>query len=289
MKHTVADIQRFCTHDGPGIRTTVFLKGCPLHCFWCHNPETNSEKQQIFFYENKCIGCGGCVCENGAHNLGEMHSFDRRKCVLCGSCVQNCVTGALCFSGKSMESNQIIDLACRDKAFYGQTGGLTLSGGEPMLHPDRCLELLTLAQKTGLNTAVETSGFFPKEYVAGLCNVTDCFLWDIKDTDDERHLENTGVSNKQILENLYLADSFSVPIIIRCVLLSGVNLKEEHIRSVKELFYSLKNAVKVDFLPCHTLGNAKAESLGMEYRDLSIYTPTPQEMQFVQSYDKWVK
>ncbi len=286
MTHIVTDIQRFCMHDGPGVRSTVFLKGCPLRCFWCHNAETNLERAQVFFYANKCIACGGCTpCPNGAHTLkGDTHVLDHEKCAACGKCANACPTNALTAVGKPMTSEEILAIALRDKAFYGKDGGITVSGGEPMLHPDRCIELLSLAKAVGLHTAVETSGYFPREKVEALCSVADLLLWDIKDTDDERHKKNTGVSNGKILENLRLADECGGKIVLRCILLKGINFNDEHLNAVRALFKSLKNGVKIEFLNCHSLGNSKREALGLPVRDLKQYELTKEEMAYAQTF-----
>ncbi len=280
MQHIVTDIQRFCMHDSPGIRTTVFLKGCPLRCFWCHNPETKHPAPQLMFREAKCIGCGACLtCENGVHTDADgARRIDLDKCAACGCCAELCPTGALSMAGKRMDSREILEVVRKDKAFYGKEGGLTVSGGEPMLHPEACIELLRLAKQEGLHTAVETCGFFPKEYLPQLCEVTDLFLWDVKDTDDARHSQNTGVSNAAILENLRRADSFGVPIVLRCVLLKNVNLNDEHLRKVGELYRSLRSAIRVDLLPCHSLGSSKAEAIAARVPDLRPYEPSNEEI-----------
>ncbi len=273
MTHTVTDIQRFCMHDGPGLRTTVFLKGCPLRCFWCHNPETQSPEPQLLYHSAKCIACGLCAsCPAGAHTFENgIHRFHASACVGCGRCTEHCPTGALSMAGRPMSSEEIIETVLRDQAFYGADGGITLSGGEPMYHPEACLELLRMAKEKGLHTAVETCGHFPSQYVEDLCRYTDCLLWDVKDSVSERHKKNTGVSNSLILENLKRADAYGTPIILRCILLRGINLNEAHLRRVRTLFDSLRHGLRIDYLPCHALGGAKEEALGRPRTDLSRY------------------
>lgn len=280
MKHIVTDIQRFCMHDGPGIRTTVFLKGCPLNCFWCHNPETKKEKPQLMFYETKCIGCGAChVCEQGVHVEADgSHMVHFEKCIDCGKCTKLCPTKALTIVGTPMESREIIDIVLKDKAFYGKKGGITLSGGEPMFRPEACIELLTLAKTYGLNTAIETCGYFDEKYVEPLCKVTDCFLWDVKDTDNARHRANTGVSNEKILRNLHIADHLGTPIVLHCIMLKGINMNNEHIAKINEIFSSLNNGVRIDWLPCHSMGNSKADAIGISKTDLSQFEPSKEDM-----------
>lgn len=280
MKHIVTDIQRFCMHDGPGIRTTVFLKGCPLNCFWCHNPETKESKPQLMFYKAKCIGCGMCLtCKSDVHNLTDgKHTVRFKKCVACGKCTELCPTKALEIAGAQMESEEIINIVLKDKAFYRQKGGLTLSGGEPMFNPEACIELLSLAKAKGLNTAVETCGYFDEKYIEALCKVTDLFLWDIKDTDDARHKKNTGVSNEKIIKGLKLADQFGVPIILRCIMLKNINMNEEHISNIKKIFSELKNGVKIDWLPCHSLGGSKSEAIGISKKELLQFEPSEEDI-----------
>ncbi len=271
MKHTVTDIQRFCIHDGPGIRTTVFLKGCPLNCFWCHNPETKKAVPQLMYHESRCIGCRACLaCENGVHSEAVgLHTVNFESCTACGRCAELCPTKALTIVGIQMESSEIIDIVLKDTAFYGETGGLTISGGEPMLHPEACMELLSLAKSYGLNTAIETCGYFDEAYIEALCSVTDCFLWDIKDTNDARHKANTGVSNEKILRNLRLVDRYNVPIILRCIMLEGINMNEEHTSNINDILASLKNGVGIDWLPYHPFGRSKAEAIGIKNPEVS--------------------
>ena len=201
-KLKVTEIQRFCMHDGPGVRTTVFLKGCPLNCEWCHNPETKKGSAEILFYKNKCIGCKSCVsvCTQNAHEIGNTHEIDRQKCIVCGECAKICPTNAIELSGKDMSVNEILSIIEKDKAFYGKVGGVTLSGGEPLLQKDNALELLSACKNVGLSTVVETCGHVDSEVIKKAVPLVDVFLWDIKDTDSVRHKKHTGVGNELILK-----------------------------------------------------------------------------------------
>lgn len=264
MKIPVTKIQRFCMHDGPGLRTVVFLKGCPLRCKWCHNPETQDTRRQIFYDEKKCIGCGACViCPNGAHTFVSAHAFLRVKCLACGLCADNCPTGALEMVSIMMEPDEILDIVKKDMAFYRNGGGLTISGGEPMMHPDATIALLKSAKKLGISTAVETCGYFDERYIPELCKYADTLLWDFKDSDDERHIRYTGVSNVKILENLKEADSCGGNIVLRCILLKDINFTPEHIEQIENLRNSLEHCNKVDFIPYHPMGSEKYRLLGL--------------------------
>ncbi len=291
MTLPVTNIQRFCMHDGPGIRTTVFLKGCPLRCRWCHNMETQHAEQQILFYSDKCMQCRACaVCPREAHSFRDgKHLFDRKRCEGCGLCTQVCPAKALEASFRVMRIEEILEQVRKDTAFYGEEGGLTVSGGEPMAHPKQTLTLLKAAKAEGISTAVETCGYFAPQYVEDLCSCTDTLLWDIKDTNDARHQRNTGVSNKQILQNLFAADQYDADIVIRCIILKGINLEAEHLQAVYDIFQSLRRCRRVEFLPCHQFGEAKAAALGMDYEDLAQYVPSEQDMNFVRSFAVWEK
>lgn len=196
----VFNIQKFCLQDGPGIRTTVFLKGCPLHCAWCHNPESHSEKSCVLYDKEKCVGCGKCgeTCQNGAHAFTTEHTVDREKCITCGACVKACDNDALELVGKEMSVDEVLSEVLKDRAFYENSGGgLTLSGGEPLLQFDFSYEVLRQARLNGINTCVETCGFTSTEKITKIAQVTDVFLYDWKLTDDELHKRYTGVSNQR--------------------------------------------------------------------------------------------
>jgi len=267
MTLEVTDIQQGCTHDGPGLRTTVFLKGCPLHCKWCHNPETRQHQKQLYFRPALCIGCLRCtqVCKQGCHTTEDgMHLFDPDACVRCLSCAASCPAGALESVSKTMEVTDILRQVCLDKVFYRKRGGLTVSGGEPTAQPEGLLALLDGAKAEGIHTCLETCGAFPKSIVPELLKRVDLFLYDVKDTDPVRHKENTGASLSNILENLRLLDQGGADIVMRCILIPDVNLNEEHAMRLAELFCSLSHCRYVELLPYHPYGLSKSEQLGQE-------------------------
>ena len=206
MKALISDIKHFAVHDGDGIRTTVFFKGCPLKCVWCHNPESIDFKPRVAYYENKCIGCGECisVCSSGAHKITQDgHIFERDLCVACGKCEKACLGEALKFYGKEMTVDELLPILLEDKDFYETSGGgVTLSGGECLCLADFCAELLQMLKKEGINTAVDTCGYVPKESIDKVLPYTDTFLYDIKAIDENVHMKCTGKSNRLILENI---------------------------------------------------------------------------------------
>lgn len=259
----IAEIQRFCMHDGPGVRTTVFLKGCPLRCLWCHNPETQRRKPEILFFESKCMGCGACgTCDENAHGFSVAHVFDRSRCIACGACAQNCPTGALELCGTDMTAEEVFRIVQKDRAFYGTAGGITISGGEPFLQAEETLALLKLCRDNGIHTAVETCGYFSPEILKHAVPLTDLFLWDIKDTDPQRHQRYTGVSNERILENLLAADALGARTRIRCILVAGVNTTQAHYGAVAGLVRKLHHCQGVELIPYHAYGGAKAVAVG---------------------------
>jgi len=260
----VTEIQRFCMHDGPGVRTTVFLKGCPLRCEWCHNPEAQRAEQEILFDEKKCILCFACasVCERGCHAAGSQHSFNRANCSLCESCVGVCPTRALSAARRNMTLAEILGVIKKDLAFYGGKGGMTLSGGEPLIHGEPVCELLRLCKKLGISTAVETCGYFKSEILQKAVKYTDIFLWDVKDTNSERHRRYTGVTNEKILENLFLADRMGAKTRLRCILVKGINTDVMHYTKIADVALSLENCEGVEFIPYHAYGGSKMLLLG---------------------------
>ena len=260
----IFNIQRFSTSDGPGIRTVVFLKGCPLRCTWCHNPESKSVATEIFYKPMLCIGCGACanICTNGGHVFADgIHRFDRSKCTVCASCAEVCPANALEACGETKSAGEIIDIVLRDRPFYEETGGgMTLSGGEPLMQYDFSLALLRSAKAHNLHTAIETSGFSNKD-LAALNEFVDLWLYDIKIFPEEEHIKHTGVSNKIILENLHLLDRIGANVILRCPIIPNINLAEQHFDQIAELANSMQNVTAIHLEPYHPLGQSKAQQL----------------------------
>jgi len=266
MKANIFDIQRNSYVDGPGIRTTVFFKGCNLACKWCHNPESQSNKTQMLFYRSKCTGCGKCaeVCENHLES-----------CTLCGKCALYCLNDARQICGKEYTADEVLTEVAKDKIFYDASGGgVTCSGGECMLQIDFLCELLGKCKEKGIHTAVDTAGNLPWEYFERVLPLADLFLYDIKALSDELHREGTGVSNKRILENLKrLAERKRDGIIIRIPVIEGFNANENELKSIKSFIDTL-GIKKVELLPYHKMGEHKYEAIGKE---ATVYTEPSKE------------
>lgn len=281
----VADIQRFCMHDGPGIRTTIFLKGCPLSCVWCHNPETQSNKRELLYYETKCIGCGACaVCNQNAHKFSDYHTIQRDLCIDCGECATECPAGALEIVGKEYTIQELLKIIGKDRAFYDENGGVTLSGGEPFMQPQESLSLLAQCKEIGIHTAVETCGYFSPDILDLAVPLTDLLLWDIKDTDPKRHKEYTGVSNEMIINNLKLADSMGAKTRIRCILVSNINTTIEHYNGIVDIYNQLNNCEGVEFVPYHSFGGAKAVALGRFNSGNDSWIPSKERVSDAKEY-----
>ncbi len=265
MKAIISDIKRFAVHDGDGIRTTVFFKGCPLKCVWCHNPESISFKPQIAYYSNKCIGCGECVsvCPSGAQKItNEGHVFERNLCIGCGKCEKVCLGDAIKFYGREITVEELLPLVLEDKEFYETSGGgVTLSGGECLSQPDFCVEFLKELKKLGINTAVDTCGFVSKEVLDRVIPFTDMFLYDIKAIDEGAHIKCTGQSNKIILENLKYLDDLGKKIEIRIPFVPQYN--SDQIPKIKEFLKDFKNIVGIKVLPYHNYAGSKYTALEM--------------------------
>lgn len=279
MKLEVTDIQKGCTHDGPGLRTTVFLKGCPLRCRWCHNPETQRREKELYYRPEKCIGCLRCVeaCPERAHTEQEgMHRFDPEKCLHCMACTQACPGGALEAASRTMELEEVVGQVLSDRVFY-RRGGLTVSGGEPTVQREGLIALLDAVKAEGISTCLETCGYFPETLVPVLAERVDLFLFDVKDTNETRHRENTGGELSRILRNLQLLDQSGAQTVLRCILIPEVNLEETHAQKLAQLYRTLANCQYIELLPYHPYGLSKSQQLGRE--DMRYRQPEQEELE----------
>jgi pyruvate formate lyase activating enzyme len=264
----ITNIQGFSIHDGPGIRTVVFFKGCPLSCRWCANPECVSAKPQMGFIEKLCKGCGKCLdaCTNNAiRRVNGEHRIDYSHCIACGKCKDECYYGALVRYGELATVAKVWDEVRRDKMFYDESGGgITVSGGEPLLRPAFVRELFELSRREGINTCVETCGFADQESLLEIIPATDHFLFDLKQMDPEAHRKHTGQSNGQILKNAALLIQRGANVLFRQPLVPGVNDSIENIEATARFLAGLGNdAAKLELMAYHRMGQSKYRALNM--------------------------
>ncbi len=269
VEGTVFDIQRYSLHDGPGLRTNVFLKGCPLRCRWCANPESQAVTPELVMFSANCLACGTCVqvCSSGARTLVDGRLvWERTLCSQCAECVNVCPVEAMCWSGQRWTAGEVIKEALRDVPFYEDGGGLTLTGGEPTLQPVFSEAILRLAKAERINTAIETTGNVPWEVLEMLLPYLDLWLYDVKHMDSKTHRDYTGLGNELILSNLRKLAALGAPIVVRMPLIPDFNMTEENLRSTAEFVVQLGDAVRsTDLLPYHALGRAKYTALGRSY------------------------
>lgn len=279
----IFDIQKFSVHDGPGIRTVVFFKGCPLRCRWCANPESHKYTQDLMFYPDKCIGCGVCIdaCPNGCIGVNDKKEmfFDREKCTECCACTKECYAGARRVSGDDMSLDEIKKEVDKDMVFYNTSGGgITFSGGEAMCFPDTVRELAEYYKGQGVTTALETCGYVPWENYEKVIQYLDLVMFDLKCMDDEKHREYTGGSNQLILENLKKIYK-RVRTVVRIPIIPGVNDSEKDIKDFGEFISSMKDGIDtVHILPYHDLGLSKYNALGKKYLMEDVKAPDDEEM-----------
>ena len=268
MRGMVFDIKKFAIHDGPGIRTTVFLKGCPLKCLWCHNPESQHREPELSFMPEKCIGCGWCFenCPMKGHAMENgMHVLHRESCIRCGKCAEKCYAGTNTLIGKEMSVDEVIAEVLKDLPFYENSGGgMTLSGGEPMMQFDFTAALLAEAKKHKLHNCLDTCGFTIFENYRKIMADVDIFLYDLKETDPARHELYTGVPLEPILENLRRLDAAGGVTVLRCPVIPGLNDRQEHFQSIARIASSLKHVLEINLMPYHPLGESKLKRIGKE-------------------------
>ena len=265
IKGTVFNIQKFCLHDGDGIRTTVFLKGCPLGCIWCHNPESKSNKVQVMFNKSRCTLCGRCLptCKGRTIVDGEV-VIDRSKCDLCGECISKCLNDANEFCGKERDSDEVFAEVMKDKMFYASTGGgITVSGGEPSYQPEFTLELLRLAKEAGITRAIETCGIGKSEFYKQAAELGTVFLFDIKCVEPKKHKELTKVDNAHILANFQMLLDMGADVRVRLPMIPGCNDTDEDIALLCELLKKHEGKYKyAEIMPYHKLGVGKSAKIG---------------------------
>jgi pyruvate formate lyase activating enzyme len=266
----IFNIQRYSIHDGPGIRTTVFLKGCPLRCLWCDNPESQLIEPQFVFWEDRCIHCGTClaICPHLAvvEDANGWKRVDLENCNLCGLCVEQCYAGALEQVGKLRTAGEVLDLVEEDRPFYDESGGgMTLSGGEPLAQPQFAYDLLEGAHARGIRTAIETSGCALWQDWIRLLPHLDLILYDLKEVDPARHQRFTGMSNQLILDNLRRLAVTGKQIIVRRPVIRQYNDTPESIHALGQFVQGLETIHEIDLLPYHRLGQNKYNRLGQEY------------------------
>ena len=275
----IFEIQRFSLHDGPGIRTTVFVKGCTLRCLWCHNPEGIGPGKEVSFLPDRCIGCGYCfrTCKRNAHRMdGTRHALYREACEVCGSCTEKCYPGALELVGRDVTASEVMAEVMRDQPFYETSGGgMTLSGGEPLMQLEFSAELLRAAKLAGLHCAVETCGHVAQDGLRRILPDVDLFLYDVKDCNPARHREFTGASNERVMANLRFLYDAGAAVMVRLPIVPGLNDRDDHFQGVARLAEAMPKLVGFEVMAYHPLGTSKYLRFGVKDPLDAIPSPTP--------------
>ncbi len=283
MLGNIIDIKKFTVHDGPGIRSTVFLKGCPLNCLWCHNPEGIESRISLWYFEKKCIRCHRCIpaCGNGALSLGEESRphicIDRNRCGNLGSCVDACPTAALCFDGRAISPEEVVSILLEDRSFYQQSGGgITLSGGEPTCQHAFSLEILKGCKSHKIHTAIETCMHVKRDILERFIPYTDLFLVDVKLFDNGEHQKYTGVRNEQILSNFrFLADQ-AVPMQVRIPLIPGITATAENLRAIARYIAGINGQIPIELMNYNPLAGNKYRLMHKDYSAIKDMRPLPE-------------
>jgi len=282
MEGRIFNIMKYCIHDGPGIRATVFLKGCPLKCWWCHNPESQEMNEQLMQFPNRCIGCKACieVCkQNAIVEVDGAIITLREKCIACGECSKVCYAEARQMAGKNMPVDEVVSELLNDRDFYQQSkGGVTFSGGEPLMQPEFLFMLLKEMKRYEVHTAVDTSGFASRETIEKISEYTDVFLYDLKHMDSIKHEKYTGVNNHIILGNLKFLLNRGKEVFIRIPIIPSINDSLEELEAFSTFIRALPKVKEIALLPYHKIGQEKYNRLGKTYRMKNIDEPSKETM-----------
>ena len=261
------NIQHFSLYDGPGIRTVLFFKGCPLNCVWCHNPESKSSVTELAYHGDKCTFCSKCavLCPNNVHTVSAYsHEINRDLCVSCGKCTSSCGNYALELFGKEYTVDEIIAEVKKDDIFFANDGGVTVSGGEPFMQYDGLLTLVKRCKEENYSVCIETSGFTSADKLTAVSQYVDLFLYDYKLTNPEKHKKYVGADNKIIIDNLSVLDKVGAKVILRCPIIPEINNDEEHFKGIATTASSHSCIISVELMPYHPLGISKSEKIGKE-------------------------
>jgi pyruvate formate lyase activating enzyme len=281
----IFDIKKYAIHDGPGIRTTIFFKGCPLSCWWCHNPEGIAYTTQRLYRRDRCIGCRECVAacaENAIEICAKGINWNAAECVYCGTCEDLCPAEAVDIIGKTMSVDEVVAEITKDTVFYDESrGGITISGGEPLMQPSFLIALLDACKKLELHRTVDTSGFAESHTLLEAATRTDLFLYDLKHMDSEKHTRFTGVSNEIILNNLEVLSRQETEIVIRLPIIPGFNSDQENIDKTGAFIASLPGVSRINILPYHCAATAKYKNLGLDFNTSDLLKPTRELLESV--------
>ncbi len=282
MKGIITDIQRFSVHDGPGIRTTVFLKGCSNRCAWCHNPETFIFTPQLEFYPERCLTCGACItaCPREVHSIaGGRHAVNKDHCNHCGLCTEVCYTGALVMTGREVTVEEVMEQLRMDEPYYKRSGGgVTLSGGEPVLQWEFAEEIVKRCKEAGIHTALQTAGNYDFKCLEALLPYLDLVMYDMKAISEEIYEKLILGDRRQIMDNLKALDGWDIPVVVRTPVIGSVNDTVQEITGIARYLSELSHLVYYMLIPYHGLGKAKYDALGLGYEN-NFYTPEKERMQ----------